>query len=190
MFDKACGPEGSVIVLMLIVLFSILFQLLSAFMAVRLIVITGKKNAWLLIALGISLMALRRIESLFMLFSGQPVTPSLGLFEVVGLITSVLMFSGIYYIKPLFTSLVRSKEELRAMNEQLKEALANIKALKGMLPICSSCKKIRDDKGYWSQIEAYISEHSEAEFTHGICPDCARKLYPEYSPETIITKKK
>jgi hypothetical protein len=56
-----------------------------------------------------------------------------------------------------------------------------VKTLKGLLPICSACKKIRDDKGYWSQIDAYISKHSEAEFTHGICPECAKKLYPEFN---------
>lgn len=53
------------------------------------------------------------------------------------------------------------------------------KVLKGFLPICAPCKKIRDDQGYWNQIESYIKEHSEAEFSHGICPDCAKKLYPE-----------
>ena len=52
--------------------------------------------------------------------------------------------------------------------------------ISGMLPICANCKKIRDDKGYWNQIEAYIGDHSEAEFSHGICPDCAKKLYPEF----------
>ena len=50
----------------------------------------------------------------------------------------------------------------------------------GLLPICSSCKKIRDDKGYWNQIEGYIREHSDATFSHGICPDCTKALYPEY----------
>lgn len=57
--------------------------------------------------------------------------------------------------------------------------ISEVKLLRGMLPICASCKKIRDDKGYWSQIEAYISQHSEALFTHGICPECGKKLYPE-----------
>lgn len=60
--------------------------------------------------------------------------------------------------------------------EELKAALANVKLLSGLLPICASCKKIRDDKGYWNQIESYIKEHSEAEFSHGICPDCAKAL--------------
>ncbi|OGR07982.1 MAG: hypothetical protein A2511_06710 [Deltaproteobacteria bacterium RIFOXYD12_FULL_50_9] len=62
---------------------------------------------------------------------------------------------------------------------QLQEALAKVKLLSGFLPICCSCKKIRDDQGYWQQIEWYIKEHSEAEFSHGICPECTKKLYPE-----------
>jgi len=61
-----------------------------------------------------------------------------------------------------------------------QEALAKVKTLSGMLPVCASCKKIRDDQGYWQQIEAYISDHSEAEFSHGICPECAEKIYGEY----------
>ena len=65
---------------------------------------------------------------------------------------------------------------------ELQDALKNIKVLKGFLPICASCKKIRDDKGYWNQIESYIREHSEAEFSHGICPECAEKLYPDNNP--------
>ncbi len=62
---------------------------------------------------------------------------------------------------------------------ELKDALANVKQLSGLLPICAHCKKIRDDKGYWKQIEAYIQEHSEAQFSHSICKECAKKLYPE-----------
>ena len=62
---------------------------------------------------------------------------------------------------------------------QLQEALAKVKTLSGFLPICASCKKIRDDQGYWNQIEAFLSEHSEAEFSHGICPECAGKMYPD-----------
>ena len=65
----------------------------------------------------------------------------------------------------------------------LKTALAEVKTLSGLLPICCSCKKIRDDSGYWRQIETYVSERSQAEFTHGICPDCAKKLYPDYFDE-------
>ena len=63
---------------------------------------------------------------------------------------------------------------------ELQKALQEVKALSGLLPICSSCKKIRDEKGSWNNMETYISEHSDAEFSHGICPDCAQRLYPEY----------
>ena len=59
------------------------------------------------------------------------------------------------------------------------EALSKIKTLSGLLPICSHCKKIRDDKGYWNQIESYIHKHSDAEFSHSICPECAKKYYPD-----------
>jgi two-component system, OmpR family, response regulator VanR len=69
-------------------------------------------------------------------------------------------------------------EQSRLISE-LQDALAQVKKLSGMLPICMACKKIRDDRGYWQQIEAYIRDRSEAQFSHGICPECARKLYPE-----------
>lgn len=72
-------------------------------------------------------------------------------------------------------ALMKEKEKLIS---ELQEALAKVKTLSGLLPICSSCKKIRDDKGYWNQIETYIRQRSEAEFTHGICPKCAKMLYP------------
>lgn len=71
-------------------------------------------------------------------------------------------------------------EEREELIAELRAALAKVKLLSGFLPICASCKKIRDDKGYWQQIEAYIHAHSEAVFSHGICPECLRKLYPEY----------
>jgi len=63
---------------------------------------------------------------------------------------------------------------------ELQESLTNIKILRGLLPICSSCKKIRDDKGYWNMLEVYIRDHSEADFSHGLCPDCIKRLYPEF----------
>lgn len=69
-------------------------------------------------------------------------------------------------------------EELRRRNEELSTALGRVKQLSGLLPICASCKKIRDDKGYWNQLEHYFSEHSGVGFSHGICPDCASTLYP------------
>jgi PAS domain S-box-containing protein len=71
------------------------------------------------------------------------------------------------------------ESEREQLIAQLKEALANIKTLSGLIPICANCKKIRDDQGYWNQIESYITEHSNATFTHSICPNCAKILYPE-----------
>jgi PAS domain S-box-containing protein len=73
-----------------------------------------------------------------------------------------------------------AEKEREHLISELQKALSDIKKLSGLLPICASCKKIRDDKGYWNQIESYISEHSEAEFSHGICPECAKKLYPDF----------
>jgi transcriptional regulator with GAF, ATPase, and Fis domain len=72
------------------------------------------------------------------------------------------------------------EEERERLVLELKEALSHIKTLRGFLPICSSCKKIRNDKGYWEQVEVYIRDHSEAEFSHSICPECAEKMYPEF----------
>jgi hypothetical protein len=67
----------------------------------------------------------------------------------------------------------------------LKDALKRVKTLNGLLPICASCKKIRNDGGYWEQVESYIRSRSNAEFTHGICPDCVRLLYPEYESRLL-----
>ena len=66
---------------------------------------------------------------------------------------------------------------------QLEQSAKEIKTLRGFLPICANCKKIRDDKGYWTQIETYISSRTEAEFSHGICPECSKKLYGRYFDE-------
>lgn len=69
---------------------------------------------------------------------------------------------------------------LRLKQNALLETLEEVKVLSGFLPICASCKNIRDDKGYWKQIEDYIRDHSEAEFSHSICPECLKKLYPDF----------
>jgi len=74
-----------------------------------------------------------------------------------------------------------TENQLRKEKEKLEAALADVKKLSGLIPICGHCKKIRDDKGYWNQVEAYIQEHSEAKFSHGICRDCAKKYYPGYN---------
>ncbi|MFH1059761.1 MAG: hypothetical protein V1797_13935 [Pseudomonadota bacterium] len=72
---------------------------------------------------------------------------------------------------------------------EARRARAEVHQLSGLLPICSSCKRIRDDQGYWHQVEAYVRDHSEADFTHGICPDCVRRLYPEVASQVLERKK-
>jgi PAS domain S-box-containing protein len=73
------------------------------------------------------------------------------------------------------------EEEREKLILTLQDALSEVKKLSGLLPICASCKKIRDDKGYWQDVAVYVRDHSEAEFSHGICPDCMEELYPEYT---------
>ena len=97
-----------------------------------------------------------------------------GLLGIFAIIVGTIIF--IKLTNPLINNLNKTVAELQ-------DALANVNQLSGLLPICASCKKIRDDKGYWTQIEAYIRDHSEAEFSHGICPDCAKKLYPDLDIE-------
>ena len=103
-----------------------------------------------------------------------------------GVIKDVEVFSGPIVIgkKFLLCSVIHdiskrksTEKEREQLIDELQDALAEVKKLRGFLPICSSCKKIRDDKGYWTQIESYIRDHSEAEFTHSICPECTKKLY-------------
>jgi hypothetical protein len=179
--------------LIVIVATAVLLQFIAALFALRLIPITGKMTAWLLVALAISLMTARRFESLVRLVTGQSASAPGVIFEVVGLVISFAMAAGIYLIQPLFEEMALSRKKLRDMNDtlsslsgeqkklivELQDAFANIKTLKGMQPICASCKKIRDDKGYWNQIEEYVREHSDLEFSHGLCPDCAQKYYDQ-----------
>lgn len=75
----------------------------------------------------------------------------------------------------------RAEEEREKLIADLTAALSKIRTLSGLLPICASCKKIRNDQGYWTQIESYIREHSDAEFSHGLCPVCADRLYPGFA---------
>lgn len=101
----------------------------------------------------------------------------------------IMAFSGLWVLGLTGVGFVfnRLRQEDRKQEEiidELQEALIEVKQLSGLLPICCSCKKIRDDKGYWQSIEKYISEHSEAQFTHGLCKECAHKLYPEIYKNT------
>ncbi len=80
----------------------------------------------------------------------------------------------------LNNELANMSRELNRKNRSLKEAHSKIKVLSGIIPICMNCKEIRDDKGYWNQLEKFISEHSDATFSHGICPKCMKTMYPKF----------
>jgi PAS domain-containing protein len=291
----------------MIVGLSVVFHLLAAALALRLIKITGAKAAWVLITIAIVIQLVRRLVSLWLLLSGSSVQPIFS-DELISLFISFFTLIGVAWIAPLFLSIRQSEEKMKTLMlkaeeekaktesiiaaigdgisiqnrdltiiyqnkihisffgdqrgekcfkvyrrlnipckecpvissfkdgrihstelakpmgpgtsffeittsplrdaageiiagievvrnidrrkemeqeredliHDLQEALTNIKTLRGLIPICASCKKIRDDKGYWNQIESYIRDHSEAEFSHSICPDCAKKLYPDF----------
>ncbi len=95
--------------------------------------------------------------------------------------------TGSLLVRAILYAIERKKMEVerKQLVQELQVALAQVKLLSGFLPICCSCKKIRDDQGYWQQIETYISRHSEAEFSHAICEECARKIYPDYYKEGV-----
>lgn len=108
----------------------------------------------------------------------------------------IFAFTMEYTRKLIYRRLSESNEKLekadrenRVLIEDLKKTLEEINQLRGILPICASCKKIRNDEGYWEQVEKYISSKSKATFSHGICPDCAKKLYGEYV-DTLNQEKK
>ncbi len=190
--DSPGGHDHTIIAI--VVALAVLFQFIAALSALRLIPLTGKKAAWLLIAVAIALMTARRFESLVnLLVPGVHREPDVS-FEVTGLVISIFMMAGISLIRPVFEELASSRKDLATMNEELsklseeqktliarlQDALANVKTLRGLLPICASCKKVRDDKGYWHQVEVYVRDRSDAEFTHGICPECATKYFARY----------
>ncbi len=85
-------------------------------------------------------------------------------------------------IEGIFSDITERKKVEEALEEErghLEKAIREVRTLQGILPICSKCKKIRNDSGFWEQVEKYVSEHTDAIFSHGICPDCAKELYPE-----------
>ena len=89
---------------------------------------------------------------------------------------------GISSIAYDITERKKIETERNELIAHLNETLSKVKTLSGLLPICASCKNIRDDRGYWQKLEIFVREHSEAEFSHSICPDCMRLLYPQFAP--------
>jgi len=93
------------------------------------------------------------------------------------------LFGFMFLAMGILRWLPKVVEHQESMKKDLQQAESKVKILSGFLPICASCKKIRNDAGYWTQIESYIRDHSEAEFSHSICPECMKKLYAEFSRE-------
>jgi len=144
-----------------------------------------------------------RYQKIYSRWYGRP-RPFWTVLKVTGLMTVILIFSiagmGIWRYKStmklnrtlreniqkrevaerdLHKSYETLETKVKERTQKLEDALSEVKTLSGLLPICSHCKKIRDDKGYWNQIEGYIQSHSDAKFSHGICQDCAKKHYPD-----------
>ncbi|MCK5798372.1 MAG: response regulator, partial [Deltaproteobacteria bacterium] len=92
-------------------------------------------------------------------------------------------FFDLMEVRRVNAELVSRSRDLEAANADLKQALAQVDQLSGLLPICASCKKVRDDAGYWHQVESYVSAHSGVRFSHGLCPSCFSTLYPELVDE-------
>jgi len=93
-------------------------------------------------------------------------------YAFISLWNAAIVLSFFVVVASLVTNRRRLEEEQEA---KLQKAVASVKTLRGLVPVCAWCKKIRDDRGYWNEVEAYVAAHSEADFTHGICPDCAAK---------------
>lgn len=105
--------------------------------------------------------------------------------KVVGYLTGFFLLSlGFWRFLPSIAEVEINKDKLESSNNELKIALSQIKTLHGIIPICAHCKSIRDDDGYWEQVEVYVSQHSDASFSHGICPACMEKYFPEYNKNT------
>jgi PAS domain S-box-containing protein len=127
------------------------------------------------------------LELRFLVGSSGPIASEsepIFLFRAQGLYrteqTNARIFIGTQGIAKDITNRKRAEAEREKLVNELQNALAQVKTLTGLIPICASCKKIRDDKGYWNQIENYLRDHSDAQFSHGICPECARKLYGDF----------
>lgn len=112
------------------------------------------------------------LQAAFAAGAGDYITKPVNAVELLARVTSALTLKKEMDIR-------KARElELRRSNDELQKALREVKVLRGLIPICASCKKIRNDGGFWQQLEEYLGEHSEAEFSHGICQPCIKKLYP------------
>ena len=129
----------------------------------------------------------RHLETMRVRKDGQVVEVSLSISPIRDQAERVV---GVSTIARDISERKRTEAERERLLGELQAALAQVKALRGLLPICANCKMIRDDKGRWNQIEIYIRDHSEATFTHGLCPECSRRLYPQLFAELKSEKAK
>ena len=129
----------------------------------------------------VALIGYGSVISLLLIYHPKSIILRLEVFYLITLLTVLVWFSFIgSYINELRLKLGRTNKELNDTNHELQNAIGEIKQLKGILPICAACKNIRDDKGYWQQVEEYVRDRTDAEFSHSICPECMIKLYPEF----------
>jgi hypothetical protein len=118
-----------------------------------------------------------------------PYLPPLGCYRLAfidSVLLSIIAFPTLYFLvfRPMRLHIDQRRQaeaEKDALITELRKALVEVRTLQGIIPICTSCKNIRDDDGYWHQVEAYVSSHSNALFSHSICPQCTKRLYPEYA---------
>ncbi len=101
-------------------------------------------------------------------------------FQALCLVGLIGLAGGVHYAR-----LARLRASERELQRRVDEAMANVKVLRGLLPICSSCKNVRDDTGYWNRIDEYLIEHTDTQLTHGICPECIKKLYPDVADQVL-----
>ena len=132
-------------------------------------------NVWpiTLLLSGCSILASVLIVAVFSVLLGQ--RDNIFAFSMAVVCPTVIAPAAIYYSLQLARKLEESRQKVEKLNEDLSQASSEIEELSGLLPICSVCKKIRDDKGYWNQIETYLKKHSKAGFSHGYCPSCYEK---------------
>jgi len=109
--------------------------------------------------------------ALDVIFRGQKYAITSSRFQIIDLLFST------------YEAAMQKQKELEQKNQVLQEALETIKVLEGFIPICANCKKVRNDEGFWQQVEVYIESHSQATITHGICPDCMKELYGTIGPD-------
>jgi K+-sensing histidine kinase KdpD len=170
-------------------LYSYLARAAIAFCIVPILVVANAFGLWGGLIAGLASMALNSVlfllcgEPSFAAFAGKNFWISHAVFLVVGIVTGHMRDLRSRLQEEL-NARQQAEEEREKAIQQLQTALAEVKTLSGLLPMCSGCKKIRNDQGYWQQIESYLMDHSDAKLSHGLCPECMEMLNPEFSDDS------